>query len=122
MAAERVTDMEVWHLACMATRRVSRMVVMVPRRGRERGLPDVLGGSCTPRIAADGCQLPLRPGLTLLDGCASLWAPCLPSGGDAAAAGWGVVMRIRFLVVPLAVALAVAVSGVAGASSGNVRV
>src|SRR5262249_26053536 len=33
-----------------------------------------------------------------------------------------VVMRVRFLVVPLTVALAVAVSGTASASSGNVRV
>src|SRR6266568_2134580 len=73
--------------------------------------------------AADGCHLPLRPGLTLLDGCASLWGT-RPISGGVGAAGWmGVVMRSRFVLVPLAVALAVAFSGVAFASSGgNVRV
>jgi len=70
-----------------------------------------------------GCSFTPSPGgLTLLDGCASLWAAYLPTVELLPLAGLGVAMRLRFLVVPLAVALAVGVSGVAAASSGNVRV
>jgi hypothetical protein len=67
----------------------AELVVMVPRRGRGRRLADVLGRLMHPAIAADGCRLPLGPGLTPLDGCASVGTPCLPSGRDAAAAERG---------------------------------